>query len=392
MNIALFTESYEPEINGVATSTANLAKTMRAHGHKVLVVCANPWDDQFLYDGETIRVPGIIELKSVYNYRLAGPYNARAAKLVREFRPDVIHTQSDGGIGMFGSSLANQLHIAHVYTYHTMVEDYTHYVTKGHFQRVAVHFVRAFFREKLKQVDEIIAPSSKIYDYLRNVGIDKTIAVVPTGIELDRFSVEKKDKVDVASLKKKFGIDPEDYVILSLGRIGKEKSIDFLIKGYALFLKNNPSKKTKFVITGFGPAEAELKELAHTLGIEDHVIFTGRCSPSETQRYYHLGDCFVSASLSETQGLTFMEAMAASLPVLARYDDNLVGTIQDGETGFFFFTEEDLAAKLQHVIEMDAGARKRIINNAFKVVDVYSMERFYQNVMEVYRRVVRANW
>lgn len=391
MNIALFSDTYPPEINGVATSTYNLAKALREHGHQVLVVTTNRDSKKLSMEDDVLRIPGI-KVKALYGYRASGPYNREAMKMIASFHPDVVHCQTDAGIGIFGQFVANSLRVGNVYTYHTMVEDYAYYVTRGHFDRFARHAVRWFFRSKSSMFDEFIAPSDKSKDYLRSIGIDTTISVVPTGIELSRFDPRKENKEETAALKEKFGIRPEDFVILSLGRIAKEKSIDVLIKGYKLFLEGNPERSTKLVITGWGPAETELRSLTAKLGLSDQVIFTGKCAPDETQKYYHLGDCFASASLSETQGLTFMEGMAANLVVIARYDDNLVGTIKDGETGFFFFSEEDFAERLQTVVSLTPAELRRISANARKVIDGYSMERFYRNVMQTYERVWKKNW
>ena len=182
-------------------------------------------------------------------------------------------------------------------------------------------------------------------------------------------------------------------MLLSLGRIAKEKSIDVVISSYARFLKQyKGGRKSRLVITGWGPAEDELKELADSLGIADHVTFTGKVSPDKTQMYYHLGDAFVSASLTETQGLTFIEAMASSLPVLARYDDNLSGTIEDGKTGFFFLSEEDFCSKLKLIMDLPSESRKKIISDAFSSIAPYSMEKFYENVYKVYSRVYKKHW
>ena len=391
MNICLITDTYPPEINGVATSTANLRQTLSDHGHNVLVVTTNATSDKLTYEDGVVRVPGM-EMKGLYGYRLTKIYSSEAMKYVAAFRPDVIHCQTDLGLGTFSSFAARRLHVGIVYTFHTMIEDYAYYVTKGHFDRFARHVVRAFYRAKSDMFSEFIAPSDKIKDYLRSIGVDTTIPVIPTGIDFSRFSPEKEDKERTAKLRKQFGILPTDTVILSLGRVAKEKSIDVLLRGYARFLKNGEPRPTKFVITGFGPAEAELKDLAVELGIQDKVVFTGKCAPNEVEHFYRLGDYFVSASTTETQGLTFMEAMAANLIVLARYDDHLVGTIQDGETGFFFFDDEDFEAKLRGVLDLDPAQRKRINQAALKAIDVYSMERFYQNIIEVYSRVRKKNW
>ena len=391
MNVAIFTDTYPPEINGVATSSANLRATLLDHGHNVLVVTTNVFNKELMYEDGILRIPGI-EMKALYGYRLTNFYNAPAMKHIIAFKPDIVHVQGDLGVGTFGQVVAKRFHIGSIYTFHTMIEDYTYYVTKGHFDRFARQFVRAYFRKRTGLYDEIIAPSEKIKDYLRSISIDMTVSTLPTGIDFSRFDIAKEDKEKTAELRKKFGISPDDTVILSLGRIAQEKSIDVLLRGYAAYLKAGEDRPTKFVITGLGPAVDELKELARDLNISDHVIFTGPCKPDETQHYYRLGTFFASASLTETQGLTFMEAMAARLLVLARYDDNLVGTIKDGETGFFFFNEEDFEGKLRYLMHMSAEERKRIEDNALEAIDIYSLERFYQNVMEVYTRVCKKKW
>lgn len=391
MNIALFSDTYPPEINGVATSTFNLRKTLVEHGHNVIVVTTNPFSKYVTYQDGILRIPGI-KLKALYGYRMSMFYNKKAMDILSSFHPEVVHCQTDAGIGIFGGLVASKFHIGSVYTFHTMIEDYTYYVTKGHFDRFARHAVRFFFRGKSNAYTEFIAPSEKIKDYLRSIRIDTTVSIIPTGVELSRFSPSNENKEETLALKKKFGIEKDDYVLLSLGRIAKEKSIDVVIKGFAKFKEKYPQEKVKLVITGWGPAEQELKDLADSLGISSSTIFTGKCSPGETQKYYHLGDCFASASITETQGLTFMEAMASELIVLARYDDNLSGTIKDNETGFFFKDENDFPDKLEKVKHLSDLSKKKIVNASLKTIDIYSMKRFYDSIIEVYKRVQRKSW
>ncbi len=391
MNIALFSDTYPPEINGVATSTFNLRKTILAHGDNCIVVTTNPFSNKVTYVDGVLRLPGVL-LKKLYGYRASGFYSKEAMRYLEAFKPDIVHCQTDAGVGIFGTIVASRCHCGMVYTFHTSIEDYAYYVTRGHFDRAARHMIRFYFKGQSVRFGAFIAPSDKSKDYLRSIRIDSNVSVIPTGIELDRFSLNNRSLDDVVELKKKFGIANDDFVLLSLGRIAKEKSIDVLLRGYAKFLETPQKVSTKFLIVGWGPAENELKSLASRLGIEDHVIFAGPCKPEETQRYYHLGDCFASASITETQGLTFMEAMAAELPVLARFDDNLIGTIKDGETGYFFKDEEDFAAKLSYVISLPKERKAKIISAALKAIDCYSMDCFYKNEREVYNRVWKANW
>ena len=391
MNIVLFSDTYPPEINGVATSLYNLHMTLKMHGEKCLVVTTNPFNDQVTFEDDIIRVPGI-ELKQLYGYQLAGPYNQKAFEIVRAFKPDVIHVNHDGGIGQFGFLCASRLNVPTVYTYHTMYEDYTYYVTKGHFDRAAKSIVRSYIKLKSNQSAEFIAPSAKIKDYLRSIGVDGYVNTVPTGIDFSRFMNQAGTEEDAIKLRAELGIGKDDFVLLSLGRIAKEKSIDVCLRGYAKYLRHGETRPSKFLIVGGGPAMDELKELCKELGIQDRVIFAGPVKPDVTQYYYRLGDCFVSASVTETQGLTFMEAMASSLIVLARYDDNLAGTITDGKTGFFFYDEDDFKDRLAAIVGLNSAQRKAVLVGAKKALEPYSLEAFYKNVMEVYRRAIRKNW
>lgn len=391
MKVAIFSDTYPPEINGVATSCRNLCHTLKNHGEEVLVVTTNIYANELNLDHNVMRVPGV-EMKHLYDYRWASIYNSGAMKILREFKPDVIHIQTDGGVGQFGFIAAGLLHCATVYTFHTMMEDYTYYATKGYFDRAAKGIVRSYVRHKSKAADEFITPSEKIREYMRNIGVDAYLNVIPTGIDFSAFKKSAIDTHKLLDLKKQFGIEKDTYVILSLGRVAKEKSIDITLEGYADFLKNNPKKKTLFLLVGGGPALEELKKLAQKLGISDHVIFVGPVNPDSVPLYYQLGNCFVSASITETQGLTFMEAMASSLVLLARYDESLLGTIKDGENGFFFLDEKDMGKKLEGIISLPATKLSEIRAEALKAIEPYSLDLFYERVHEVYKRAIKKNW
>jgi 1,2-diacylglycerol 3-alpha-glucosyltransferase len=391
MRIVIFSDTYPPEINGVATSSGNLFMTLKAHGQEVIALTTNPFDNEFSFEKGVMRIPGIYA-KKLYGYRIAGLWNGQAMKILRDFHPDVIHIQTDGGIGQFGFLASSQLHAATVYTYHTMIEDYTYYATRGHFDRIARGIVRSYTRYKSHEAEEFITPSEKILEYMRSIGVDSYINVIPTGIDFGKFDRTRLDGKKIAALRAKFGLDPKAYVVLSLGRIAKEKSIDVCLRGYANFVQEFPKDTSRFLIVGGGPALEDLKALALSLGLGSRVIFTGAVKPDETPYYYALGNCFVSASTTETQGLTFMEAMASSLVLLARYDESLVGTIHDGENGFFFLDEKDFSAKLAGIISLSAPTLKGVLQAASDSIEPYSLERFYTRVMEVYKRAVKKNW
>jgi len=391
MRVIIFSDTYPPEINGVATSCFNLCQTLKAHGHEVLVVCTNIYAGELSQEKEVVRIPGI-HLKHIYDYRLAYFYNRGAAKIVEDFKPDIIHNQADWGVGWFASIIASKLGTPTVYTFHSDLEDYTYYVTHGHFDRAARGFIRNYVKLITSSIDEFITPSTKTMEYMRSIGIDRYINVIPTGIDFNAFEDRKVDEKELQRIKDEFSIPSDAFVILSLGRVAKEKSIDVCLRGYAKYVEAHPKSNTLFAIVGGGPALDELKQLAKELSIDDHVRFLGPVPQKQVPLYYRLGDLFVSASVTETQGLTFMESMAAGIPLLARYDDTLTNTIKDGVNGFFFMDENDFPKKVERIISMDGKEKMKLIKSARDGLAPYSLEVFYENIMEVYRRAIRKNW
>jgi len=392
MKIVIFSDTYLPEINGVATSVYTLKEALISHGDKVLVITTNPFSNEVTNEEGIVRIPGI-NLKRLYGYRLGPLYNRTAAKIIKDFAPDIVHCNHDGPIGQFGFTIASFLNLPVVYTYHTMYEDYTYYVTRGVlFDRLAKGIVRVYTRIKSRQIQGLIAPSRKVMEYLRSIGIDDYISIVPTGIDLDRFKKGNVDQMKVMALRKELKIKDSTKVILSLGRIAKEKSIDVCLRGYAKYLLNNPDSDSLFLLVGKGPQSEELCKLADSLSLNEHFFFAGASTPSDVPLYYQLGNVFVSASVTETQGLTFMEAMAAHLIVLARYDDNLAGTINDKKNGFFFLDEEHFASLLPNILNLENEEKDRICQNADASLEPYSIDNFYKNAMEVYKRALRKAW
>jgi len=391
MRIVIFSDTYPPEINGVATSARNLFRTLNYHDEEALVVTTNPFDTEFSFEEGIMRMPGL-EMKKLYGYVVTSLYNSTCMRLLKEFQPDVIHIQTDGTVGQFGFMAAASLHAAIVYTFHTMMEDYTYYATRGHFDRAARGIVRQYVRYKSHEADEFITPSEKIREYMRSIGVDAYINIIPTGIDFAAYKKENIDQKKVLALKNKYHLNSGTYTILSLGRVAKEKSIDVCLRGYSIYLSKHPSSRTRFLVVGGGPAVGELEELAAKLKIADKVTFVGPVNPDDTPLYYSLGDLFVSASTTETQGLTFMESMASSIPLFARYDDTLTGMIKDGENGFFFFDESDMAEKLEAIVNLPKGEIKKITGNALKSIEPYSLDKFYSSVIEVYKRAIKKNY
>lgn len=391
MKVAIFTDTFPPDINGVATSSNTLRNILIKNGHEVLVVTSNPLSKKIMLEDGILRVPGIT-LKSLYEYNLANTINHNIDKYLYAFNPDVVHIQQEFTVSIAGRFYAKKAKKPVVYTYHTMYEDYSYYITKGHFDRIVRSFLRWVTRKFTSLSTEFISPSLKTNDYIRQVGSDDYISVIPTGIDFSIFDPKNVDKSAVQAIKDKYEIRNDEFVVISLGRIAKEKSIDICIDNVVYYKKEHPDVKIKFLIVGKGPIVDELKEQVKSLGAEDYIIFTGPCNPSEVQNYYSVADTFVCASISETQGLTYMEAMASHLYVLARYDQNLIDVIQEGKTGYFFESETEFAEKLEIIRQRKLNKDNKMLLDAIKGIDRYSIETFYKNIMEVYNRAIKKNW
>lgn len=391
MNIALFTDTYPPFINGVSTSCYNLCQVLKAHGHNVIVVAPRTTNGKLEYKDGIVYMPGL-EIKRVYGYRITNVYSKQVIQILKDFKVELIHNQTDVGIGQFAKIAARELKVPQVYTYHTAYEDYTYYVVHGLMDRIGKKVLRSYAKAVAMNCAEFITPSVKTKEYMRSIGCDIHIYVVPTGIDFALFDAKNIDVEKTKAFKKEHGITENTKVFLLLGRVAQEKSMDVSIKGFAKFVAKHPEIDAKMLVVGDGPQRNELELLTHELHISDKVDFIGKVPAKEVPFYYHLADIYTSASITETQGLTFMEAMASGTIVLARFDANLADTITDGQTGFFFTSEEGFVEKVERIFALSDESRKKIIDAAYQTVDMYSFEKFYENIMGVYNRAVKKFW
>ena len=391
MKVAIFTDTYPPFINGVSTSCFNLAKTLKEHGHDVIVVTTRSDAGKLEYKNGIVLIPGVA-LKFMYDYRLTPLYSHKVMKILRDFGVEIIHNQTDLGIGQFAKTAYKRLHVPLVYTYHTAYEDYTHYVVHGLMDRIGKKVLKTYTKSTAKNTTEFITPSLKTKEYMRAIASDTYVNIVPTGIDFSIFKEEKIDKEKIAKFKEEHGIGENTKVFLLLGRVATEKSMDFSIKGFAAFMKKHPEMDLKMIVVGDGPQRTEYELLTHELHIASKVDFIGKVPASEVPFYYHIADIYTSASITETQGLTFMEAMASKTIVLARFDSNLSDTIIDGQTGFFFTDEDSFVEKAERIFNLTPEAKEKIINQAYQTCDMYSIDNFYENMMEVYHRALKKCW
>ena len=388
MKIALFSDTYLPDINGVATSTNILRNELIKLGHEVMVVTSelpsdSDYEDEF--DSNILRVPGL-EIQALYGYRAFNIFSFKGMREIKKFRPEVIHVQTEFGIGIFGRIAGEYLDIPVVYTYHTMWADYSHYVNPMNSETVdsvVKKVIKKISNLYGNKCQELIVPSKKTKDALIHYGLtQKNIFIIPTGLELDRFDIKNKNETICQQLKIKYDLQGK-FVLTFLGRIAQEKSIEVIIHALKKVVQINPD--IKCLIVGGGPQLEELIESVENDPISEYIIFTGPQSGEYVPAHYHISDMFISASLSETQGLTYIEAMASSIPVIARYDNQLADVIIDQVNGFFFKNEDELPDLILKAMSCDLSKMKAA---ALAKAKEYSGETFAEKVLDVYHNAI----
>ncbi len=386
MNIALFTETYYPEINGVATSVLTLKTELERIGHNVYVfTTTTPGAPE--HEHNVFRVPSL-PCVLITERRVGLFYQPKLASIMKKLNLDLIHTHTEFSLGIFGRIMARELRVPLVHTYHTIYEDYTHYVTHNKtIDKRAKAFVRVFTKVCCNTVQQVIVPTDKVKELLTTYSVHRDIAVVPTGIDLRKFRREEGAEVYISELKQKYGIQPNEKVILYIGRISREKNIQEIITAMPEYLSNR--EHVKVLIVGNGPDKERLEEYAKGLSCRDRIIFTGEQPWDLIAKFYHLGDVFVSASNSETQGLTYIEAMAAGLPVVAKKDRCLEDILDDGYNGYAFEDRQEFIKGLDAVLNNPAGIPYG--QNSLLKVEKYSTEEFAKNVEKVYAKVIETH-
>lgn len=385
MRIGLFTDTYPPFINGVSTSVLMLKQGLEKLGHEVYVVTVN--DESFSYKEED----GILKIPSfpigIMNFRQTGIYPIKAFNIIKKWKLDIIHSHTEFSIGTFARLISKQLNIPLVHTYHTMYEEYIYYITKGYFNSASkklVEYLTLFLCDKT--IDELIVPTEKTKELFKDkYKVKRDVYVIPSGIDTTRFYKENIDKNEIINLKKDLGLKKTDFIVLYVGRIAKEKSIDFLINNFNSVLKRIP--KAKMIIVGDGPDIKDLIDLTRKKGLENKIIFTGKAPWTDVPKYYSLCDLFVTASKTETQGLTVIEAMGASKPVVAIRDESFELMITDKKDGLFFDDEKSYVDMIYEVYK-NKKLRDEISFNARLTADKYSPYNYAKNVLKVYDKVI----
>jgi len=382
LRIGIFTDTYYPQVNGVAISTATLNKNLEECGHEVYVfTTTNP-----LVIEKEDRVYRIQSAPFVSGHRLGKFYEARLAAEIKLLNLDIIHTQTEFSLGVFGRLMAKKLRIPRIHTYHTIYEDYTHYIIKSKkVESLSKAIARKMSKEVCNTADMIIVPTLKVKDLLKSYGVWKKVVVIPTGIALNKFANESFNLCKFQEERAALGIKDNEKIILNIGRVSKEKNIEELLIHLQSYLKEKTD--VKFVLVGDGPERSNLESLVKRLDLESNIIFVGEVLWDSVVNYYHIGDVFVSASQSETQGITYIEALASGLPVVAKADLCLEGVVENNANGYTFEHKEGFLQALDLIL-YNKQHKEKLADGAIRSVEKFSENIFAENIALSYRYVL----
>lgn len=385
MKILITTDWYEPVINGVVTSVITLKEQLVRLGCQVRVVTLSGSGHAYR-EGDVYYLPSVNASRIYPGARAVLP-PCKGLGEILAWGPDVIHSQCEFSSFLIAKWIGERLGIPIVHTYHTVYEDYTHYFSAG--KPWGRQAAALFSRFILERTDRVIVPTGKVAGLLAGYGVDRPMEVIPTGIRTERFlpkesgpEAEKQD-AERKELRRRLGIGEDRVMLLALGRLAKEKNLEELITYFGRM--NEPG--TELVIAGDGPDRERLTELAEKQKGSGRIHFAGMIPFEETPAWYRAADVFVCASRSETQGITYLEALCAGLPVVCRRDECVEGIVRDGQNGYTYQEWEEFAAACRMLVR-DEKRRAAFAGQAVRTGQEYSAQRFGERVLGAYEETL----
>ena len=382
LKVLITTDLYTTTTNGVVTSVQNLFDELTQKGHDVRILTIS--DTLHSHKDGAVYYIRSVPLGAVYpDLRMPTSYRNRLIQEIIDWKPDIVHSQCEFFSFQFAERISRITGAPLVHTYHTLYEQYlTSYFIPS--KRVGDFLAKFLSRKRLRHVDTLVAPTQKVENTLQHYGMRAPISVVPSGISLEQHHQRLSHEERMAR-RRALGIADDDQVLLNLGRLGGEKNLGELLNLFAEARQKN--ENLKFLIVGDGPAREDLEKQAKRLGIAEYVIFTGMVPPDEVQNYYQLGDVFVSASTSETQGLTYIEAAANGLPLLCRQDDCLADVLQEGENGYEYTSAEEFLNAIDTVMD-DPEWRAAAARRSEEIAASFDKKNFGEAIENIYESVL----
>jgi 1,2-diacylglycerol 3-alpha-glucosyltransferase len=375
MRILMFTNTYTPHVGGVARSVQSFVEGLRNRGHRVVVV-APPFDGLAGSEMDVIRVPALQHFNGS-DFSVPVPVPGYLYSIIRNLDPDVVHSHHPFLLGDTALRVASYWNVPVVFTYHTRYELYTHYVDAE--SSVLPHFVQGLATGYANLCDATVAPSETLAGILREQGVRGDIRVIPTGIDLTGFASGRRDR-----FREAFRMASNAFVVGHVGRLAPEKNLSLLCRAVGRVLTARP--EARFLVVGAGPESDNIKAMMAENGVADRVHLTGVLQGQDLADAYHAMDAFAFTSVTETQGLVLVEAMACGVPVVALDAPGVRDVMQDGITGYLVDgpDPERMAAAIERIATWSAAERGQITAGLSATVQEFTRDRSVKRLCDLY--------
>ena len=379
MRIGIFSESYEPVLNGVTVSILTLTKELKRLGHEVWVF-APGYSGHKDIENKVFRFPSLRTYKA-RDYPLAIPYLPRLQERVKSLNLDIIHTHTPFMLGWLGLRLAKRLNIPIISTNHTWYTEYAHYFPLTPVW-VTQSFLVRMLRRYYNRCDGVVAPSRYIVDLLRGYGVRTPMYVIPTANSLDT----SRDQEARSRIRGEYGIPADARVLLYVGRLAREKNLDLLFEAFERLARKHGD--IHLLLIGGGPHEAGCRSMAARLECAGRIAFTGYIPREKVAKYYSAGDLFAFPSTTETQGLVLAEALGAGVPCVAVRAGGSPEMIVDGEDSLLAEDSvDDFAGKIDRLLA-DRELMERFSARAIENASRFSPHEMALCMLEAYESVL----
>ncbi len=383
MKIGFFSDSYLPTIHGVTVSMQNFRKGLEKIGQQVFIYA--PYVKGYKEKETNIFRFRSLKMFDKSQLYLAFPFFPKNyPSKITKFKLDIAHAQSPFSLGLLAKYIAQRQNIPLVYTHHTHYPEYVKFYLKE--KLLLPYLAQALSSWYSNMADAVISPSHKMKRLLEDYGVKRPIYVLPNGVDLDLFKKSEEEKI---RLKKKYGIASETKILLFVGRMTKEKNLEFLLKAFKEILKKTKTPTLLFMV-GPGPYLDNLRQLGDELGISQFINFTSSVVSSKIPEYYKMSDIFLFSSLTDNQPLVILEAIASSLPVVALKDDALEGTVIHKKNGFLI-EEQDSKIFAKRVLELLSNIflYEKFSKASLKIAANFSEENQAKKLLVIYKKIIK---